>query len=161
MLHWRGSSLRQQRRCDVAPLIGERNGGDRPAGAAVPVCGVARIPFLPVKIGVDPRGLGVVDVLRDVVRLVPVAFRVVPEREEQGRQAGGWSRRGEGCLEFCERHVLHVIDSPAELERSILVSASFSRSSAARNSRIPGPVIVTLCAVKQPPGCSFGQSAVR
>ncbi len=52
---------------------------------AIPVAGISEIAFLPVQVGVNPRAIAVVDVLRDAVRGRPVSTRVVPQRDEQRR----------------------------------------------------------------------------
>ena len=58
--------------------------------------------------------------------------------------------------------LLHVIDTPAELELSMVVVPSFTVFTCARNSRMPlWRELPTLCAVKQPPSTTFGQIATK
>src|SRR5215471_17457204 len=68
---------------DLLPFLFERQRRYGLAGAAIPIRGVPRIAFLPVQVRVNPRGFGVVDILRNFVRRVPVALRIVPQRKER------------------------------------------------------------------------------
>ena len=56
-----------------------------------------------MQIGVDPRAGRVVDVLRDLVRAFPVAFGVVPERDERGAHRRRCLSLERG-VEFCKGH---------------------------------------------------------
>jgi hypothetical protein len=75
------------------PFVFEGAGGDGLTGAAVPVVGVEVVPYPAVEIGVEARGFGGFDVLRDLVGAGPVAVGVVPEclekRWEIGEAVGG------------------------------------------------------------------------
>src|SRR4051812_40624627 len=100
-----GRALQQLSR-DRAPLGGKIPGGDGPAGAAVPVPGVAEVALDPVQVGVDPGALAVgLVLLGDAVRPLPITFRQVPERQQRPAQATRPRVAGEGSLEA--REVVH------------------------------------------------------
>jgi hypothetical protein len=65
------------------------------------------------------------------------------------------------AAEYTGQRDLYVIDKPAELARSIVVFASGTDFRCSRNSWMPVCLLVTLWAVKQPPGASFGHSATK
>ena len=88
------SLSRQQRGGDRRPFLGERRAARRLAGAAVPVAGVAGVAFFAVEIGVDPIAGAALVGLRQLMRAVPVALGLPPQRLQRGAQALG--RRGDG-----------------------------------------------------------------
>ena len=75
-------SGRQQCGRDLFPLGLERGAADCLAGAVVPVGSVARVPFFPVQVGMNPRACRIIDVLGDSMGRVPVSTGVVPERQK-------------------------------------------------------------------------------
>ena len=77
---------------------------DRFAGLPIPVRGVRFVAFATVEIGMHPRSIRGADVLRDLVRAIPVAAPLVPEGLEQRRDAGRRRRRLQGLFEFGEIH---------------------------------------------------------
>src|SRR5262245_39113043 len=96
--------LRQELFDDRFPLFFERGLRDGATGAAIPVRRVPEVAFLAVEIGVNPGAGFSVDVLRDAMRRVPVATRVVPERDKEGRESGRRVRELERVTKFREGH---------------------------------------------------------
>jgi hypothetical protein len=88
-----------------APLVVEVAARDRFAGSSVPVSGIRLIAFTAMQVRVHPRAVRTGDVLRDLMRAVPVASPFVPQRLECARHA----RRRRGLLERCfELGKIHV-----------------------------------------------------
>jgi hypothetical protein len=54
---------------------------------------------------VYPRAVRAGDVLRDLVRAIPVASSLVPQRCECAMHAVGWRERAQGCFELGKIHV--------------------------------------------------------
>ena len=64
-------------------------------GPALARTGVARVSLLAMQVGMHPRAIGIRDVLRDLVRCVPVAVTIVPERLQPRRKL----RRRRSCFQ--------------------------------------------------------------
>ena len=79
------TALTEQRTRDSVPLGIQRIRRHELTRAVVPVSGVSVIAFLPVQIGVDPRASPVLDAVGHLVRFIPVASRVVPQRLKRRR----------------------------------------------------------------------------
>ena len=72
----------------------------RLARARIPVAGVALVAFLPVQVGMHPRPVGSANGLRERMRLVPLAERVMPQRQQGAAQPGRRRGPGRGFLEI-------------------------------------------------------------
>jgi hypothetical protein len=88
-----------------APLFVEIAARDRFGGCSVPVRGVRLVTLAAVQIGVYPRAVRAGDVLRDLVRAIPVASSLVPQRCECAMHAVGWREPAQGCFELGKIHV--------------------------------------------------------
>src|SRR6187455_842220 len=69
------------------PLVIQGSVEGRAACLAVPVAGVAQVAFLAVQVGVDASAVRPADVIRELVRSVPVAAAVQPQRAQDGAQS--------------------------------------------------------------------------
>ena len=110
----RWSPLRQQRPRNRLPFRLERLPAERLARAAVPIGGVAGVAFFPVQIGMHPIAVAALVVLREVMRAVEIAVRVMPERFERPGKARGRGRvpdKLQESVDFAAR--LGWIDSPS------------------------------------------------
>ena len=92
--------------------------GERAAGAAVPIGGVAFVALLAVEIGVHPVAVAAFVALRECVRAVPVAFGVAPQCGERRRQSRRRVGVGERGAEFCEDMALNSSICPVHLAAS-------------------------------------------
>ena len=70
--------LAEQRQRDTFPFLRERSAGRGPFRTPVPIAGVAVVAFLAMQVGMYPGARGVVFLLHDVVRLVPLVLRIMP-----------------------------------------------------------------------------------
>jgi hypothetical protein len=61
--------------------------GCRLAGAPIPVPGVRKIALDPVQIGMHPGAIGIVLVLREAMRRIPIAFGLMPHRGQRRAHA--------------------------------------------------------------------------
>ena len=73
--------------------------------APIPVAGVPEIPFLSMKVGVNPRPGFVLDFLRNRMRSAPVSLRVFPHRPECRREVSGRSQLRERRAKLFESHL--------------------------------------------------------
>lgn len=73
-------------------------------GAVVPVGGVPVVAFFAMEISVDPGGIGSLDRLCDLVRLVPVAFGFPPEGGKERRHCW-WRGSLQRFAELVDGHV--------------------------------------------------------
>src|SRR5688572_2917457 len=80
------STLRQVPPHQLFPFRVERQGRRGGAGAAVPVFGVRLVAFLAMQVGMDMRAISVVALLRALMRLVPVAPGIPPQRLQGERK---------------------------------------------------------------------------
>ena len=91
---------------------------------------------------------------------IATALRSRLGRESPPPEASGSTMGVKGMLVYGT--VLQVIETPAELDRSMRVLPSRTVFRCARNSRMPRcPELPTLCAVKQTPGSTFGHTATK
>ena len=79
-------STPEQRRGDPLPFGLKRILRHRLAGLPVPVTGIAEIAFDTVQIGMDPCRVHGLDVLGDLVRLVPIALGGPPQARPTARR---------------------------------------------------------------------------
>jgi hypothetical protein len=70
---------RQQCFDNGGPFLIERTAGDRLPGVLIPVRRIGRIALAAVQIRVHPRAVGAGDLLRDLVRAIPVPTAFVPQ----------------------------------------------------------------------------------
>jgi hypothetical protein len=96
--------MAQQRFDHRAPLFIEMAAHDWFSSLAIPILGIRLIIFATVEIGVHPRAFRTGDVLRDLVRAVPVAASLVPQRFEHSRQTRGGLRLLQRFFERLEIH---------------------------------------------------------
>jgi len=97
-----GQQVRRQR----GPLGVQRAGESRAPCPAIPITRVERIALFAMQVGVDPGSVRTLNTLRDRVRALLIAMRLVPQRMQKQREiprpAGGtfdeigWTR-GNGC----------------------------------------------------------------
>src|SRR5262249_18234949 len=90
-----GRQAAKQVERDAPPLEVERVGRDRLTGAFVPVGGVAEIAFLAMQVRMHPGGVRILDVLGEMMRSVPFAARIVPQRAHERRKLADVRRRSQ------------------------------------------------------------------
>src|SRR5271169_2813339 len=79
--------LTQQRPRDRLPLLLQRCGRERAAGAAIPAAGIRKIAFDAVQVGVRPGALRVGLLLRALMRQVPISLGLPPQRLRRHAEA--------------------------------------------------------------------------
>ena len=95
-----------------APLFVEIAARDRFAGSSVPVSGIRLIALTAMQISVDPRAVRAGDVLRDLVRAVPVASSLVPQRLKRALNVRGRYSVLERGFELGKIHVDRLAREP-------------------------------------------------
>jgi hypothetical protein len=97
--------LLKQELDQVAPFFVKRLvRWERFAGLAVPITRVRFVAFLTMQVSVEAGGRLRRDVLNDLVRGVPIAALVAPERGQIGRQSLGRSLLIQARFELVESH---------------------------------------------------------
>src|ERR1700761_228580 len=72
-----------------SPLGVQRAFENRSAGTMVPVARVGYVAFLAVQVGVHPRRIWSLHLLRDGMSTVPVAVSIMPESVQERRKTSG------------------------------------------------------------------------
>ena len=70
---------RKQPRKDDAPLLVQRSVASFPSRAVIPISRITLISFSTMKIGMHPRTVARLDLLREIMGMLPVAFCFMPQ----------------------------------------------------------------------------------